>query len=58
MNKPSLFVVNLENLTIEQIEDFCGMKALPDNRVKEGPRVDYKKAGFDFWPMLRRTDLT
>lgn len=43
MNKPSLFVVSLENLTIEQIEDFCGMKALPDNRVKEGSRVDYKK---------------
>jgi predicted HTH transcriptional regulator len=43
VNKQSLFLDNLENLTIERIEDFCGMKALPDNRVKEGPRVDYKK---------------
>ena len=43
MNKTSLFVADLENLTIEQVEDFCGMKALPDNRIKEGPRIDYKK---------------
>jgi predicted HTH transcriptional regulator len=43
VSTPSLFVADLENLTIEQVADFCGMKALPDNRVKEGPRVDYKK---------------
>lgn len=43
MNTASLFVADLEKLTIDQVEDFCGMKAVPDNRVKEGPRVDYKK---------------
>lgn len=43
MNKSSLFVADLDNLTIGQIEDFCGVNAQPDSRVKEGLRVDYKK---------------
>lgn len=43
MNTASLYVADLEKLTIEQVEDFCGMKTVPDNRVKEGPRIDYKK---------------
>ncbi|MGH7181702.1 MAG: AlbA family DNA-binding domain-containing protein [Nitrospiraceae bacterium] len=43
MDKASLFVTDLDKLTIEQVKDFCGMKTLPDTRVKEGLRIDYKR---------------
>jgi len=43
VNESSLFSTDLEKLTIEQVEEFCGLKMTPDNRVKEGPRVDYKQ---------------
>ena len=43
MNKTSLFLAELGTLTLNDIEDFCCINAPPDQRVKEGVRVDYKK---------------
>lgn len=43
MNNTSLFLAELETVTLNDIEGFCCINAPPDQRVKEGTRVDYKR---------------